>query len=163
MLREILYIIPEKMYKKMYIFLGIMLAKEVVLMDKLYRGIFWIKDVGFYDAVVVKVKCSSEGLFTELPDFRCLAKSGKEFNHQATWKTLSKTETEGKEYNYYPRGRVQIKRGKAIIYANGNIASDKLLNWAIREFNLSKENGINLITIKSDMSNHYLCYLDKER
>ena len=133
------------------------------MVDKLYRGIFWIKDIERFASVVIKAECNSNGFFVTVPDFELLTKSGKEFNHQTAWKTLSKAETEGKEYNYYPRDRVQIKRGKATIFVNGNIASGELLNWAIREFNLSKENGINSVTIKADMSNHYLCYLDEER
>lgn len=33
---------------------------------------------------------------------------------------------------------------------------------AIKEFGLTKENGIESILLKTDMSDHYLCYLDKE-
>lgn len=98
--------------------------------------------------------------FTTVPNFELLAKSGAEFNHQAAWRTLPKRETENKPYNYYPRGRVEIRNGKAVIYANGNIADEKLLKWAINEFNLIKENGIEKVEIKADMSNHYLCHLD---
>lgn len=129
-------------------------------MGTLYRGIFWIKDADNFDAVIIKVPCSSNGLFIQMPDSNLLAKSGKEFNHQSAWKTLHKNQTEGKAFNYYPRGRVEISDGKAIIFANGNITNDKLFKWAKKEFNLTKENGIESIRIKADMSNHYLCYLD---
>ena len=133
------------------------------MMNKLYRGIFWIKDIESYAAVVIKVECNSDGFFIVVPDFELLAKSGTEFNHQSAWSTLPKRETGNKPYNYYPRGRVEIRNGKAVIYANGNIADEKLLKWAINEFNLIKENGIEKVEIKADMSNHYLCYLDRER
>jgi len=96
-----------------------------------------------------------------VPDFELLATSGTEFNHQAAWSTLPKRETGNKPYNYYPRGRVEIRNGKAVIYANGNISDDKLLKWAINEFNLIKENGIEKVEIKVDMSNQYLCHLDR--
>lgn len=129
-------------------------------MDKLYRGIFWIKDIESYAAVVIKAECNSNGFFIVVPDFELLAKSGTEFNHQAAWSTLPKRETGNKPYNYYPRGRVEIRNGKAVIYVNGNIAYEKLLKWAINEFNLIKENGIEKVEIKADMSNHYLCHLD---
>jgi len=129
-------------------------------LDKLYRGIFWIKDTNSFTSVVIKTECNSNGFFTIVPDFKLLAKSGTEFNHQAAWSTLPKRETGNKLYNYYPRGRVEIRNSKAVIYANGNIADEKLLKWTINQFNLTKENGIEKVEIKADMSNHYLCHLD---
>lgn len=130
-------------------------------MNRLQRGIFWVKDTNiFLDVVVFKAECDENGVFDNLLNMCLLSKSGKEFNHKSVWNTLPKQKTEKKPYNYYPRGRVQIKNGCAVIYANANIISDKLKKWAIEEFNLSKENGINKIMLKTDMSNHYLCYLD---
>ena len=132
------------------------------MMDKLYRGIFWIKDIERLASVVLKAECNSNGFFIIVPDFELLAKSGAEFNHQAAWSTLPKRETENKPYNYYPRGRVEIRNSKAVIYANGNIVDDRLREWAINEFNLIEENGIEKVKLKTDMSNHYLCYLDRK-
>ena len=80
----------------------------MIKVDKLYRGIFWIKDIESRAAVVIKAECNSNGFFTTVPDFKLLAKSGTEFNHQAAWSTLPKRETGNKPYNYYPRGRVEI-------------------------------------------------------
>lgn len=131
-------------------------------MDKLYRGIFWIKDIESFASVVVKAECNSNGFFVAIPVSELIAKSGAEFNHQAAWSTLPKRETDNKPYNYYPRGRVEIRNSKAVIYANGNIVDKKLIKWAVNEFNLTKENGIELVEIKADMSKHYLCYLDRE-
>lgn len=129
-------------------------------MDKLYRGIFWIKDIESFATVVVRAECNSKGFFVVIPEFNLLAKSGTEFNHQAAWSTLPKKETENKPYNYYPRGRVEIRNSKAVIYANGNIVDDRLREWAINEFNLTEKNGIKQVAVKADMSNHYLCHLD---
>jgi len=102
------------------------------------------------------------GEFINLPPEELLSKEGMGFNHKSVWATLSKNETENKPYNYFPRGRVEIRNSKAIIYANANIADEKLKHWAIKEFGLTKENGIESILLKTDMSDHYLCYLDKE-
>ena len=77
-------------------------------MDKLYRGIFWVKDIDSFISVVIKAECNSNVFFTTVPNFKLLAKSGAKFNHQAAWRTLSKRETENKPYDYYPRGRVEI-------------------------------------------------------
>ena len=94
------------------------------MVDKLYRGIFWIKDIERFASVVIKAECNSNGFFVTVPNFELLAKSGKEFNHQTAWKTLSKAETEGKEYNYYPRGRVEINKNKVTIFLNPDINND---------------------------------------
>ena len=63
-------------------------------MDKLYRGIYWVKDIDSFTSVVMKTECNYNGFFTIAPDFELLAKSGTEFNHQAAWSTLSKRETD---------------------------------------------------------------------
>jgi len=97
--------------------------------EKLYRGIFWIKDMESLASVVIKAECNSNGFFTVVSVSELLAKSGAEFNYQAAWSTLPKRETDNKPYNYYPRGRVEIRNGKAVIYANGNIADEKFLKW----------------------------------
>lgn len=45
------------------------------MVDKLYRGIFWIKDINSFTSVVIKAECNSNGFFTIVPDFKLLAKS----------------------------------------------------------------------------------------
>ena len=130
-------------------------------MDKLYRGVFWIKDAVNLDAIVVKEECDDKGMFLGTIDNRRLSKAGCNFNHEAVWKTLSRNITEGRPYNYYPRGRVEIRSGRAVIFANANIACNRLISWCADEFNLTKENGIKSISLKADGSLHYLCYMDK--
>ena len=88
------------------------------------------------------------------------AKSGITYNHEKLWSQLPQKLTHGKPYNYYPRGRVQINHGKAIIYLNPNIATEKVKQFLIQEFNLTARNGINKVVINVDGSNHYKCHLD---
>ena len=140
--------------------MGVLYYKGEWNMQTLYKGIFWIKDIENVNAVVVKSRCNHNGEFIELLKPEFLSKSGFEFNHKAVWNELPKTDTENKPYNYFPRGRVQIRNGSAVIYANANIANDRIKEWVIKEFNLLKSNGISNVKIKADMSNHYLCYLD---
>ena len=128
----------------------------------LSRGIFWIKDIENLEAVVIKARCDASGIFIEQPERELLSKSEKDFNHKKAWITLPKKITNNKPFDYYPRGRVEIKNGKAIIFANGNIADENLKCWAINEYGLTEENGINSITLIVDMSDHYLCHLDRE-
>ena len=78
-----------------------------------YKGIFWWID----DRLLCrKVHCDENGTPLETAEFT--SKSGDNFNHKAEWEKLSKKITGGNPYNYYPRGRVEIKRGKATVYLN---------------------------------------------
>ena len=68
--------------------------------------------------------------------------------------------THNKTYNYYPRGRVEIKRHKATIYLNPNIATEDVLGFLIEKFGLTSDNGITGVIMKADGSDHYKCHLD---
>ena len=37
-------------------------------------------------------------------------------NHRRFWKTLPHSLTGGMSYNYFPRGRVELRHGKALVY-----------------------------------------------
>ena len=51
-------------------------------MNKLYRGIFWIKDIESFTSVVVKAECNSNGFFTVVPDFTSTGvKDGKRLDY----------------------------------------------------------------------------------
>ena len=130
--------------------------------SQLYKGIFWINDLEdiYNNKLYFQVPCDAFGEIDS--DIELNSKSGKSFNHENTWKKLSYKETNGEVYNYYPRGRVEIANGKAIIYCSPYICTDELKNWIIQKYNLTKHNGINSVRLVADGSNHYKCYLDKE-
>ena len=130
--------------------------------SQLYKGIFWITDIDNINSsqLYFQIPCSSNGLPDNDVNVEYSSKSGNNFNHKNTWNKLTKKETNGKDYDYYPRGRVEISNGKANIYVNPNIANDDLKNWCISKFNLNKHNGINKVVLHPDYSNHYKCYLD---
>ncbi len=111
----------------------------------IFKGVFWIKSLSPIEAVVIKSECD------DVPEKKFCSKSGKNYNHKAAWSTLDKTVTSGYPYNYYPRGRVEIRNGKAFVFANSNIVND--------EFNLKELNQTKII---ADMSNHYLCHIDRD-
>ena len=74
----------------------------------IYKGIFWLIEGELYTN---KLECDKSG--NVIGDGSGLnSKSGDNFNHRLTWEGLPKNVTHGKEYNYYPRGRVEIKGGK---------------------------------------------------
>ena len=82
-------------------------------------------------------------------------KSGDNFNHRLTWEGLPKNVTHGKEYNYYPRGRVEIKGGKAVIYLNPALNSEEMLTELTRLFGLDE---LDFVRVKNDGSRHYRAY-----
>ena len=137
----------------------------MLMTDKrLYKGVFWIKDKESINesSVSIKALCDINGNFIDLSSINpyMLSKNETNFNHQKVWHAFDKNITGNKPYNYYPRGRVEIKNGKAVIYANVSIATEDLKIWAISVFNLIKENGIKAVALKADGSNHYKSHLD---
>lgn len=45
-----------------------------------------------------------------------ITKSGENFNHKIEWRKFGKEITKGKEYNYFPRGRVEINKGRITVF-----------------------------------------------
>ena len=132
--------------------------------ERLHKGVFWIKDAESIDecSVCIKALCDKQGNFIDKPSINpdTLSKNKTNFNHQKVWKTLDKRITGNKTFNYYPRGRIEIKNGKAIIYANVSIATEELKSWAISILHLTLDNGIKEVVLKADGSNHYKSYME---
>jgi hypothetical protein len=131
--------------------------------NNLYKGIFWIKNLqDYYDnELYFRIPINSNGDVIYTEGLNLNSKDGNNYNHKATWRMLSKSETEGHKFDYYPRGRVEVNHGRAIIYANSNICDEKLKQWVMDKFHLNKQNGILKVTIKPDNSEHYKCFLDR--
>ena len=116
-----------------------------------FKGIFCIKPNG--ELLVLKVKCDSFGnLLQDIPP-DMLSKSGGNFNHKNAWNALPKSITDNKEYNYFPRGRAEIRNGKAIIFTN--YITEELKLKIIDAFYLSDGYGIEQVIFKIDNSAHY--------
>ena len=132
-------------------------------MTELYNGIFWITELDNRDAeqLIFRIPVTPAGKVIEPEKLDLNSKNVDNYNHRLLWEKLSKKITQNKPYNYYPRGRVEIKRGKAVIYANPNICCEELINLLVERFGLTKENGINEVNLKPDGSDHYKCYLDR--
>lgn len=67
----------------------------------------------------------------------------------------------GKPFDYYPRGRVEIRNGKATIFLNLNIFNNDIKNFLIRQFCLDNE-AIKKVVMIADNSEHYRCHLDMD-
>ena len=101
-----------------------------------YKGIFWY-DPKTNALICKKVFCDKDG--KALENVLYTSKSGENFNHEAEWQKISRSITNGRPYNYYPRGRVEIKNGKATVYLNPILKVKTIQNMINSEFNLNSE------------------------
>lgn len=118
------------------------------------KGIFWCAnfDTAYPKLITVSVACDKNGNSKEPVQFS--SKSGDNFNHRLEWEKLDRTVTTGQPFNYYPRGRVEIKNGKAIVFLNPILNKDCIVSKVMDEFGLRAEK-LTGVRIKSDGSNHY--------
>lgn len=132
----------------------------------LYRGIFWIKDIDNVSGsgMYFRIPCDRNGIISpnfEIPQIMS-SKNRDNYNHRNAWASLSRRETDGKPFDYYPRGRVEIRNGTAVVYVSPHIPLDELEKWLADTFNLTSSNGIKRIKFNQDYSEHYKCYMDND-
>jgi hypothetical protein len=129
--------------------------------QELSSGLFWVK--GDNDILFFDIPCDLDGVpLYGIGAHNYVSKSGRSFNHERLWAELGKNDTEGHSYSYYPRGRVEINGGNALIFLNPNIHTENIVNTIVRMFGLNKANGISRVRVIDDGSVHYQCYLDDE-
>ncbi len=118
------------------------------------KGIFWCAnfDTECPKLITVSVACDKNGNSKDPVQFS--SKSGDNFNHKLEWEKFDRTVTAGQPFNYYPRGRVEIKNGKAIVFLNPILNKDCIVSKVMDEFGLRTEE-LTGVRIKSDGSNHY--------
>lgn len=118
------------------------------------KGIFWCAnlDTECPELITVSAACDKNGDSKELVRFS--SKSGNNFNHRPEWERLDRSITAGRPFNYYPRGRVEIKNGKATVFLNPAINKECIVYRIMDAFELMT-GELNCINIKSDGSSHY--------
>ena len=118
------------------------------------KGIFWCAnfDTEHPELITVSIACDKNGNAKEPVQFS--SKSGNSFNHRIEWGRIDRKITKGQSFNYYPRGRVEIKNGKATVFLNPILNKEYIVSKVIDEFSLRTEE-LNSVRIKSDGSNHY--------
>lgn len=119
------------------------------------KGLFWLIKNNIGDNILFCVVEPIKGTVNVVQP------ENKKMNHERTWSILDKRITRGKPYNYFPRGRVEIKQDKAIVYLNPILNDENIVNQLIDVFGLKEENGISRISIKNDNSWHYRYLEDK--
>ena len=73
-------------------------------------------------------------------------------NHKRFWETLSHSLTYGMPYNYYPRGRVELRHGKAMVYLRPTLCTPEIFARIRQAFSLPDEMQV---SFKADGSRHY--------
>jgi len=126
-------------------------------------GIYWVvsesEDLQNYTLLYFNVRCDTHGNAIEIPALQLNSKSGKSYNHKAMWDSQVKNNPlhkpyNKKDYDYYPRGRVEISNSKAVIYLSPIISETLILDEIKAAFGLSADTIAN-VKIAVDNSAHY--------
>jgi len=146
-------------------------ARQKQELAMIQAGIFWIitetNELEDFHLLMFGITCDEYGNITDAPVIQPNSKSGKSYNHKTTWEAEVIGSAAYNPYNknpfdYYPRGRVEIAKKRAVIYMNPNINKPIIIEEIKARFGL----GCNLITkirIIADNSLHYRCFIDKEQ
>ena len=121
------------------------------------KGIFWIVDrenLKNNEPYLFRIPVDCGGVpipLTPIPPLN--SKHGDNYNHKKTWETYVPAELRrGKPYNYYPRGRVEIKdKEKAKIFLNPDIATEEIIAYIVEKFRLQYRK----VKVIADGSKHY--------
>jgi len=138
-------------------------------MKQLCSGIFWVLsdsfDLSEFELLVFDIPCDSDGKPNNTHAIELNSKSGNTYNHKKLWESEVKNNSKyrpfnKKNYDYYPRGRVEISNNRASIYLNPHINKANFLDLIKENFGLLPEN-ISEVRIIVDGSVHYQCFLDR--
>lgn len=111
-------------------------------MNEALKGVFWL-----IEGNILSVPCDEKFPFG-------VSRSGDTYVHRKIWEYV-RPEGCKQAYNYYPRGRVEVKKnGRAVVYMNHNI-NFKYLTTIIEKFQLPEQPRVIY-----DHSRHYKCHLD---
>lgn len=83
-------------------------------------------------------------------------------NHEKIWSKLLRKVTRGKSFHYFPRGRVEIRRKRAIIFLHPSLCYEEMLQKIKAEFRLDNNEAIRDILVKADGSRHYRCDCEED-
>ncbi len=120
----------------------------------MYRGIFWIVDQNsLYNNrdYLFKIKTDKDGSIIE-HELPLNSRKGNNYAHKQTWQILPYALTRNKSFDYYLRGRVEIRNGKCRIDLNPNINQPEIVEYLKNEFELM---DFTKIEVMEDHSKHY--------
>ena len=132
------------------------MEKEKKMEGYMRKGVFWAipDDDGKPYILKLSAVCDSNGKITEeSPAYN--SKKGDSYSHEQSWSSVTESSSKkirDKPWNHFPRGRVEIKNGKAIVYHN-----PKFENWIHFEETIINEFELSNIPVRfiPDHSKHY--------
>lgn len=74
----------------------------------LYKCIFWITEAQS-EQYFFRIPCNSMSDITGTTEYPLCSKDGTNYNHKILWSLLPKSLTGNKPFDYFPRGRVEIR------------------------------------------------------
>lgn len=124
---------------------------------KLSSGVFWLKDIDLPTTELFFTLPTTPDGETAVGEAEGIAKSGKNYNHERLWNCLPADLTDRKPFNYYPRGRVEIRNNKATVFLNPYLMTDRIKDLIATEYGLS---ALPVVRFVADNSTHYRFYAD---
>jgi len=147
---------------------------EIVLKAKVKTvprvGIFWVftydRDFAEYELLCVTTEIIIIGSFYGTHKIKFNSKNHKTYNHKLTWQEREIKENPSikqytkKAYNYFPRGRVEIRNNTSTIYMNPHISEHQKVIAEVKKNFLLSSHYISDIKVIADGSEHYKCWMD---
>ena len=121
----------------------------------LNKGVFWVRSLNEGDIIALRFPSDENGVLADS------SLTSKDINHKRLWERLDSAVTGGYPFDHYPRGRVELRRGRALIFCSPHICTEQLKTLITERFGLTAENGIKEVLLKADGSAHYRCELDR--
>ena len=126
--------------------------------ETMFKGIFWIKDLDNLENnsdYLIKIETNEEGdaISYTLP---LNSKKHNNYVHSKTWPLLTPNLTKNKPFDYYPRGRVEVKNGDKMIYLNPILNTKEVINYIKKEYCLT-----DYVKVIPDFHEHYKCHFDE--
>ena len=108
--------------------------------DYYYQGPFWIVSDSFDAMMQGKFEILGELILTDFFGvYKDTTHSKRFYIHKTLWNTEKyKSIYKDKPYNYYPRGRVVIRNGKAYININSLCNNPKVIDKIVGKYELKK-------------------------
>lgn len=119
------------------------------------KGIFWCRNYLTEEAelLIVAAECDRTGNALD-PEAAFSSKSGKNFNHRIEWQRMERSVTQGFSFDHWPRGRVEIRNGRATVFLNPDLNTEEFVLKLTDVFGLNS-GELESIRIVNDGSIHY--------
>lgn len=80
------------------------------------------------------------------------SRSGNNFDHRLEWERIDRKIAKVRSFNYYPRGRVEIKNSKATAFLDPILNKECIVSKVISEDANYQTISLNSYVVKSDVA-----------